>query len=132
LVGTATVTHPKISEESVRKTIVLFIVSVVSLLFAGCYSSPVVELEEGPPDSIDPRQIEYILTRDAGRVEFDATPTVTEGAIIGVSNGATLTIPFSDVSLIQMKRSFDGTASFLTGAVAVLLGVVVGVAASGN
>jgi hypothetical protein len=119
-------------ENHVKTTAVIFLFCCAALFLAGCYSSPVVELDEGPPDSLNPREIDYILTRDAGRVEFDATPTVTEGAIIGVSNGASLTIPFSDISSIQLKRSFDGTTTFLTGAVAVLLGVVVGVAAGGN
>jgi hypothetical protein len=105
---------------------------ILSLLFVGCYSSSVIDVEAGDADSIDPEQIDYVLLKDATKVEFDTTPVIAQDAIVGLSDGQRVTIPLSEVSIVQMRKTFDGTTTLLGGVIVGLVGLAVIVAVSGQ
>jgi hypothetical protein len=105
---------------------------ILAMLFAGCYHAAVIDLDGGDTGSIDPEQIDYVLMKDATKIQFETTPAIVQDALVGVTDGGRVSLPLSEISLIQMKKSFSGTTMIIGVAAAAVVGVTVVLAASGR
>jgi hypothetical protein len=85
-----------------RETVVW--VCVFSILFMGCYTSTLVNPTGHKREELDSGNIEYVVTNDGSKFVFDSSPTVSENAIVGMSNHKAVSIPLSEVRRVYLTR----------------------------
>ncbi len=84
-------------------------ISICSVLFMGCYSSAMISPTGGDKEKMYSEKVEYIITKDGTKYEFDIPPVITNGAFVGVEKKWSASIPLSSVS----KTYTDGKSQFV-------------------
>lgn len=106
-------------------------ICISTTLFAGCYSSALVDPTGPEKEKVYSGSIESVLTKDGTHYVFRTAPNIVNGAIVGVIEAAKnpgimsedvkqVSIPISDVEAISVSEIDAGRTA---------LGVLVGVGA---
>jgi hypothetical protein len=79
-------------------------VCIFSVLYMGCYISTLIDPTGAERDKMHTGKIEYLITKDSTKFEFDRSPTVTKDAIVGQVKGEQVSIPLSDVANVYVSE----------------------------
>ncbi len=119
--------------------IVVAWICISTTLFAGCYSSALVDPTGPEKEKVYSGRIESVLTKDGTHYVFRTAPNIVNGAIVGVIEAAKnpgimiedvkqVSIPISDVESISVSE-IDAVRTGLgvlvgVGAVVIIYGVI--------
>lgn len=111
----------------------------VRLSLAAHFLTAMIDPTGDEKDKVYSNKIEFIITNDGTKYEFDAAPTLSNGAVVGLVKGSQVSIPVSDISKVGIRKvDADATTFAVLGGVAaaaalamVAVGVAVATAPSG-
>ncbi len=104
-------------------------VCIFSTLFVGCYSSALIDPKGEEKDKIYSDQIQFVVTNDGTKYEFDTPPTITKNAIVGMVKAKEVSIPLSEVSEVEVRSpNTTGTVLAVIGIGAMVALVITAVA----
>ena len=104
-------------------------VCVFSILFMGCYSSALVNPTGHKKEELYSGNIEYVVTNDGSKYVFDSSPTISENAIVGMSNHKAVSIPLSEVRRVYLTKLDPLVTSGVVLTIVVVAGIIVYIAA---
>ena len=96
----------------------MYIILSFTVLFAGCYSSELIDLKGEDRQETHSTEIEYVVTIDGKTHHFDTPPTlVKDGIAIGPAGSEEIKIRSIGISYVIMKDGTRCTFEQLTGSV---------------
>ncbi len=129
-------------------------ICIASMLFAGCYTSTLIETRGNALPLLDAGKIDYVVTKDGTTYLFAAAPQITKDSIAGelkataapgcgddptawkkAPKGATVSLRVADVAQVNVRESRPGygAGTVVLGFVGVVVGIaVIAIVANGG
>jgi hypothetical protein len=80
-------------------------VCIFSILLMGCYTSTLIDLTGDNKDKINSGEIQFVVTKDSTKCEFQEPPTIVKDSIVGKVNDKQVSIPISNVAMVGIEEA---------------------------